>query len=237
MFWLSDNWLIEPIIDREYKRYMALAYLRDISQALSGQKFFPYVAHVWSQTRALAQLQHDLQVLRKHRPRELEGLSGIPPQAVYSESVHDDPCMDELNHTLDEIVPLFLDVSRQAQNRLQEAGEHITLEPVGLEPLRKDRGYLFLLSGPTSRIYTYRISALLPGEHPNEVPGLRVKTDFLYEERLSLSCTPESLKMHLLRHHSQWPHPAVYSAYSSTRLPLVESLLPLVKNALVSRAA
>jgi hypothetical protein len=60
---LSKDWLFEDHIDLEYKSYVLLAYLQDISRAFEVQRLYPHLGDLVEHYNALINIKAEHQRL------------------------------------------------------------------------------------------------------------------------------------------------------------------------------
>ena len=71
MFTLSNNWITEGTIDFEYKKYMLLAYLRDIDACFKDEKLYPPFADLIQHHRNLLHLRNQLNLMEEKFPKAI----------------------------------------------------------------------------------------------------------------------------------------------------------------------
>jgi hypothetical protein len=228
---LNKNWITEHHIDFEYKKYVLLAYLQHVSGHFTEQRLYPYLADLIEHYRDLRLLKDNKDQLYQQFPERLNGARLEEFRLVYEKLVRDDHLMQELNSIIDFSLPQMEQALRDGKKIYDFVEEHCRIFPVGLVPLNKDAGYIFLRSGETSEtvVYEYHLS-LFEGPH-ERFRGIHVGYVTTYEK--GLMNTYESIKTDLLRFHRRLPNPAAYVIESDFKVPFDETFLPIAKRALV----
>ncbi|WP_266366708.1 hypothetical protein [Tellurirhabdus rosea] len=164
-------------------------------------------------------------------------VSGIDPEKLrlrYKATVEDDSYMQELDAITAFALPRFGQARDEGRRMAAEIEADIRLEPVGVLPLRKSEGYLFLhwSSHPETHIF-YFTATLFTGAYTGH---RQIRTSYLESARKSLGTTFESLKRDLIRRQPHLPNPATFLVEAKRAVPLEETFLPMARQ-LVARVA
>lgn len=224
---LNKEWLTEPHIDFEYKKYLVLAYLQDMQRYFMQNKIYPYLDQ-------LCQHFEQLEIIRKSKknkmdafPKELKAIDIKKQRLLYASSYQDDELLEEMNTILSFAHRKMGEHIREAEEIKSVLLENIHLEPVGVMPIRRNEGYIILYTGKEIRCYYYRIKLIQQGKEP--VPYKQVLTRFLLAKPKKRLMQLESIKNELIKMNPELPVPAVYFVESQHRVPFVETLIPLTK--------
>ena len=143
--------------------------------------------------------------------------------------------MTEIENIIDYSMPQMEHFLREGKKIYDFIEDHFRVYPVGVVPLSKDEGYLFLKEASCSdtRVYEYHISIF---ENPDErFRGIHVEYIATYER--SLLNTYESIKSDLIRYNQKLPNPAAFVIEATISVPFDETFLPMAKRTLVKRLA
>ena len=128
--------------------------------------------------------------------------------------------MEEIKGTIVEGAGIYEFVEKQLQ-----------IEPVGILPLYKNEGYVFLRHGAETsvRIYNYNVTLF---EHKNaRYKG--IKMEYLDSRTKSPANTYAQIKLDIIRAIRTLPNPAVYIIEYPLPLPFAETMLPVAKRMLI----
>ena len=78
-------------------------------------------------------------------PKRVARISGPPPRIDYKSELPDDPLLDEVDDIVEFALPRFNATLTEGRQRWDDLAATLTLEPVGLMPLRPDEGYLLFM--------------------------------------------------------------------------------------------
>jgi hypothetical protein len=232
---LSETWFMEGYIDFELQKYRLLAYLHDVKNCFNETKLYPQLADVVFHYNNLVAFRNNKQLLQDRFPKKLDMIDLQRLELVYERMLADNDVMQELER----ITQYALDEMKGTISEGAEIYEYVEkkllIEPVGIMPLYKDEGYVFLRYGEHTdvRIYSYSITLF---EHQNaKYKG--IKMEYVDSREKNLANTYEQIKLDIIRCIRTLPNPAVYKVEFPLSVPFKETLLPVAKRALVRHLA
>jgi hypothetical protein len=228
---LSETWFMEGYIDFELQKYRLLAYLHEVRQCFNETKLYPQLSDIVFHYNNLLGFQQNKRFLQDQFPKKLDMLNMQRLELVYEKMLADNELMDEL----EKITQYALD---EMKGTISEGAEiydfiekQLLIEPIGIVPLYKNEGYIFLRYGAHSevRIYNYNITLF---EHKNSrYKG--IKMEYIDSREKNLANTYEQIKLDIIRTYRTLPNPAVYKVEFPLLVPFNETLLPVAKRVLV----
>lgn len=229
---LTRDWFTEGLIDFEYKQYLLLAYLAEIKKLFSREMLYPALSELIYHYENLVRYQKLKQDLAEKFPQHITDFNlrnlTIQYQSDFQEG--------EIFKEIDDIVAYSIS---QIQSHVQvgkaiydTVEEKLSVGAVGLIPIYKYEGYLFVRNGKTSYtdIYQYSISVISYGEERTH----GIHTQYIQSCKLGLANTYEHIKLRLIRQHRELPNPATYVVELGKKFPLKETVIPIVKRKLLS---
>jgi len=201
---LRPGWFLRGLWDEEYQRYRLLAYLQRVHAAFFEQRLYPPLTDLIDSYEELLTIA----------------------QAQQATALPDDP-----NDTLMRIVQFALPKLEEGIHEGREIYElierQLQVEVIGLVPLYKAEGYLFLRRGTEKLIRAYRYE-IRPLQDKEGHIGIRL--DPVEEFVFSWIATPFTvLRERLLKAHKDLPTPLTLAVESPLQVPLQETLLPIIK--------
>lgn len=228
---LSTNWVVEKHIDFEYKKYLLLGYLQEVSDQFNESKLYPSLGDLIRHYRNAMAIRDSKKLFDNSLPEQLKAadLNGL--RLVYEKLVADDQIMAEVEQIVSYSIPRFEKYIREGQKIYEFIDSHLDIAPVGIVPLNTDEGYLFLKAtrDKETLVYEYHITIF---EGPDE-RYRGVHTHYLCSFDNSPAATFENIKSELIRYRRELPNPAIYAVASDMELPIDETLLPMAKRSLV----
>lgn len=236
---LQKDWLTQGLIDLEYKKFVVLAYLQHVQQHFSDKKFYPDLPELRDHYENGLRFRNRKGTLSASFPKDATGIDPESLTVRYQPRQEDDTLMTEIDSIINFALPRFGQTLTKGQEMADELASDLTLTPVGMLPLRRNEGYLFLHWTAHSQTHIYYFSLSRPAL---ALPGLTlsqtqtVRTRYIDSVRKGIGTTYETLKLELIRRRPHLPNPATYMVESKRRLPLEETLLPMAGR-LVERQA
>ena len=232
---LNTNWLTEGLIDLEYKRYLLLSYFQQVENCFRQNQLYPTMSDLVFHYNNLLQVRDHKQLLRENFPKEISKSELRRLTLIYEAMVEDDAVMRELEEIICFSLPEFERYLEEGKAIYQFVEQNLLISPVGLTPLDRSAGYVFLMPvrGQQADVYEYRITIF---EHAEETfRGIRMT--FLESVSKQITYTFEAMKVDLLRKYRTLANPATYLIESRVACPVQETLLPVAKRSLVKYLA
>ena len=201
---LRPGWFLHGLWDEEYQRYRLLAYLRHVQAAFFAQRLYPPLSDLiesYEELRSLAQAQQTTAAL--------------------------EDSTDTLYRIIQFAIPKLEESIQEGQQIYDLIARHLQVEVVGLIPLYKAEGYLFLRRGGEKVVRAYRYE-IRPIQDKEGLVGIRL--ELVEEFVFSILATPFTiLRERLLKAHKDLPTPLTLVVESPLEVPLQETLLPIIK--------
>jgi hypothetical protein len=201
---LRPGWFLHGLWDEEYQRYRLLAYLKHVQAAFFAQRLYPPLSDLiesYEELRNLAQAQQATAVL--------------------------EDSTDTLYRIIQFAIPKLEESIQEGQQIYDLIERHLQVEVVGLIPLYKAEGYLFLRRGGEKVVRAYRYE-IRPIQDKEGLVGIRLEP--VEEFVFSILATPFTiLRERLLKAHKDLPTPLTLVVESPLEVPLQETLLPIIK--------
>lgn len=231
---LSKNWLTEKHIDFEYKKYVVLAYIKEVSENFEANLLFPSLSELVEHYRQLVSIKENKQHLKDAFPQRMQQVDMERFLINYKKIVEDDALMAELESIIDYSIPQFKHSLSEGKKIYDFIEEHLSISPVGVMPLYPEQGYLFIKNATADTIvYEYQITIF---QQPDE-KYRGIHTTYVKSYTKSFVNTYEYIKTDLVRENKNLPNPAAFAVESDLKLPLEQTLLPIAKRALVKKVS
>lgn len=228
---LNKNWITEKLIDFEYKKYILLAYLKEVGSQFEENKLYPSLSELIEHYKMLISIKENKQNLLESFPQRMQKIDVEKIRITYEKIIHDDSLMSEIENIINYSLPQFEHYLSEGRIIYDTIEEKLHLYPIGVIPLYPEQGYLFLKDGANADtiVYQYQITIF---EQPYE-KFRGIHTEYIKTYRKSITNTFESIKTDLIRENRKMPNPATYAVETEIVFPLEESLLPIAKRVLV----
>ena len=228
---LSETWFMEGYIDFELQKYRLLAYLKEVKNCFNETKLYPQLAEIVFHYNNLAAFRDNKKILQDHFPKKLDRVNMQKLELVYERMLADDQAMQELEHIIQYALTEMKGTISEGAEIYDFVEKQLQIEPVGIVPLYKNEGYVFLRYGAYSevRIYNYTITLF---EH-KDARYKGIKMEYIDSRVKTLANTYEQIKLDMIRSYRALPNPAVYKVEFPLSVPFNETLLPIAKRVLV----
>ncbi len=232
---LPINWLTAGILDFEYKKYLLLAYLQAAKKEFGQHRLYPVFSDLIMHYRNLLQVKEHKKLAYEAFPQRISRADFEKLELVYEKIIEDDETMQQIEEIIEYAAPLFGEVVESGKELYDFVESNLEISPVGITPIYRDEGYLFLeaFPGKETQVYLYRITVF-----ENTYERYRgINTQHLKTVRRGLAVTHENLKVQLLRERQELPNPATFAVISKIPIPLEQALLPIAKRSIVKYVA
>ncbi|MFP4088836.1 MAG: hypothetical protein ACLFT3_00895 [Cyclobacteriaceae bacterium] len=231
MIKLEEDWLTQGLIDFEYKKYMLLAYVQQVRSQFNEKRLYPFLSDLVFHYNNLIRIKEKKQLLFENFPRQITKADFEKLKLSYENIVKDDELMSIIAEVIGFALPRMKKELDTGAELYEEIARHISIEPIGIAPLFKQEGYLFICENDSkqTRIYKYKITIF--NHHEESFRG--ISTEFVEEQERNLVNTLEKMKITLIQKYQAMPNPATFAAFSRLKCPMEETLLPITKRLLV----
>jgi hypothetical protein len=228
---LSETWFVEGYIDFELQKYRLLAYLKDVKQRFNETKLYPQLSDIVAHYNSLLAFQQNKRFLQDQFPKQLDKVNLEKLEMVYERLLADDEVMEELGHITSFALEEMKGTITEGAEIYEFVEKQLQIEPVGIIPLYKNEGYVFLRYGTYSEVRVYNYTITIFEHHEARYRG--IKMEYMDTRTKTLANTYEQIKRDIIRDYRMLPNPAVYKVEFPLAVPFNETLLPITKRVLV----
>jgi hypothetical protein len=228
---LSETWFMDGYIDFELQKYKLLAYLKEVKQCFNETKLYPQLSEIVYHYNNLVAFRNNKRFIQDNFPRRLDKLDMQKLELVYEQMLADDEVMQELEQITEYALEAMKGTITEGTEIYDFVEKKLEIEPVGIIPLYKNEGYVFVRYADHTevRIYNYNVTIF---EH-KDAKYKGIKLQYMDSRIKNLANTYEQIKLDIIRSYRTLPNPAVYKVEFPLSVPFDETLLPITKRALV----
>ena len=228
---LSETWFVEGYIDFELQKYKLLAYLKDVKCCFNEARLYPQLSEIVFHYNNLVSFRDSKKILQDHFPKKLDTLNMQKLELVYEHMLADNEVMQELEGIISYALEQMKGTISEGASIYDAVEQQLQIEPVGIMPLYKNEGYVFIRYGSYAevRIFNYTITLF---EH-SDARYKSIKMDYIDSRTKNLANTYEQIKLDIIRTYRALPNPAVYKVEYPLSVPFNETLLPITKRVLM----
>lgn len=228
---MKHDWLTEGLIDYEYKKYILLAYLKDVQSRFNKSELYPFMSDLVFHYRNLLKLKEHKQLLFESFPKSLSKDDFRKLKLTYNKLVKDDEIMTVIEDIIAFAIPRLEKTLEEGKELYEFVEENMEMNPIGLSPIYLKEGYLFINTDASISVAVYRYK-LTFFEHVSE-QYRGIATQYISDELCGISRSYENLKVELTRSFTDLPNPATYLVSSKLNFPIQQTILPVAKRMLV----
>jgi hypothetical protein len=228
---LENNWLTDGLIDFEYKKYILLAYLKNIRQNFRVNKLYPFLSDLINHYQHLKRLQKDKIELSNQFPVAINLKEFMAQKLKLERLIKDDEISQELEDIMVFSMDKMLDTMKTGKEIYDIVEGNMEIIPIGLSSIYQNEGYMFIDHNDKSsiHIYRYRISVFKSPEDKYRA----IHATLIDRMNKSIVTTYEQMRLKLIKRNKDLPNPATYLINSKYTYPLMETVLPVAKRLLV----
>ncbi|HKK40017.1 MAG TPA: hypothetical protein VJ949_11410 [Cryomorphaceae bacterium] len=223
---LSNDWLIEPVFDYEYKTYQILAYTSQAEKRFEKSMLFPYLSDIQSHLRNLTLYKQSVLNLENELRTDLIGIN-INQLKLIRQRIEDDGIMNTLNDVLEFALEKLSSTYQLGISEKEHLMGQINIRPIGLLSPENTGGLILLNNSKKTRIYKYSYRFI---RRPFESDSYKdVITMFLDERTTGRFPNFRELKMQYRERNEI----NTYLIETESEIPVFETLLPVAKEFLL----
>lgn len=228
---LQHDWLTEGLIDYEYKKFVLLAYLKDIKKRFYLTQLYPFLGDLVFHYRNLQRIKSNKELIYESFPKSISKADFQKLEFTYKRIINDDDMMQEIESIIAFAIPQLEIMINEGKELYEFVEENLEIEPVGLTPIYANEGYI-LVNQDAERdvsIFRYQLSIFERADEKYR----SLSTTYLNDDFKDISRSFEQIKLDLAKRYKELPNPATYLVVSKLKFPLPETLLPVAKRLLV----
>ena len=223
---LHKDWLTEGLIDFEYKKYILLAYFKEVDIAFNRTHLYPFLSDIIDHYNRLKSFNEGQQNMEVSFPKKIKKIDWENFLIEYENMLEDDNCIRELQCIVDYAMPKFENMLNSGKEIFDFIEDKMEIYPVGLLSNYTEEGFMMIRSGmQDTHVYEYRVSLF---ENLN-TRYRTLKTKLVSTYQTSWSRSYERIKKELLVNYKSLSNPATYVIESALPFPIKESFLPVAK--------
>ena len=232
---LEQNWITEGLIDFEYKKYLLLAYLKEVNEHFDKNKLYPFLSEIITHYQNLLSLKEGKNELSDKFSSKVTSVDMKDFKLKYEKLIEDNEVMKEIESIINFSIPKFDKYLKEGKEIYDFIEKYINIYPVGITPINSDEGYLIVRNGDNkdTKVYGYKITIF----HKSDEKYRGIYTNYMVSYTQGIVNTLESIKQELIKTNNYLPNPATYAIESEITFPFNESLFPIAKRCFVKYIA
>ncbi|NQY66351.1 MAG: hypothetical protein HRT72_01295, partial [Flavobacteriales bacterium] len=182
---LNSLWLTEKHIDFEYKQYVLLSYLQNVEKKFTANKLYPVLDDLLALYKELKDIKSIKANIQNQFPKRLLHVDSHNLILQYKRLFEDGNILKEMDRIINFSLPKFAEYISYGEEIRALLESKIDLSPIGILPLYKDEGYLFLQDDAIKKTKVYEYSITIFENSSVKYKGIR--TNYVAWYPLSIS--------------------------------------------------
>ena len=228
---LSPNWITEGWIDFEYKKYLLLDYLQEVSKQFDEKKLYPTLSDIISHYQNLQQLKENKEIVAQAFPKVISKIDFENFKLKYEKLIVENKCIEELETILDFALPQLQTTLKDGRELYAAVENDLQIFPVGIVPVNTEFGYLFLARTGSRQTKVYEYHTTLFENSNEQYRG--IKAEYICTYSRNIINTYENMKSTIIKAEKKMFTPGTFVIESHKKFPLLETFLPVAKRTLV----
>lgn len=228
---LKHDWLTEGMIDYEYKKYILLAYLKDIRERFDSSELYPFLSDLIFHYKNLKRVKDHKEVLYSSFPKSITRADFRKLQFTYERMIADDEVMDQIESIISFALPKIEEAIGLGRELYDLVEENMEMEPVGLTPIYANEGYVLVNEDSKRDVSVFRYQVTVFEQSDEKYRG--INTTFVNNDFRDLGRSYEQIKIDLAKRFWDLPNPATFLVTYKLKFPLPQTILPVAKRLLV----
>lgn len=234
---LSENWLVEPVFDYEYKTYELMAYTKGIEAEFEKSKFYPYLDELKKHLYSLEEFTKIKDGISQAMRTDLVEVD-LKRLAMMRASLPDNGgIIAELDGIVNFAKVRLEQLRKVGVQKFDDVAALVEIAPLGMLGSSRNAGFLFFRRNGEINVYSYHFR-LVRRPFDNEAYK-DVCTRFHSKIAASRFASLQNIKWDFIKALPPMERIStnVYTVEAQISLPQWETLLPLVKLHLIKTAA
>ena len=222
--------------DAESIQYRILSAVKAYREDFYRNRLYPGLAELIDVRESLLSVQKDLDGLAKRLPQQLTGIDIEKKKLVFEPRGLETADVRRVADVIAWGLPMIQDAIEEGRSTYEFVEEHVSIEEVGIIPMYRAEGYIFIPDHRSKVLHVirYEVSLFVSGKEKYRALKTHVLRSF---EEGRLVPTPETLKMQLIADHADLPNPATFQCVTELDFPFTETIFPVAKRKLMARVA
>ncbi len=227
---LPKDWITKGHLDFEYKKYILLAYLKNVHKHFNQQRLYPFLSDLMKNYHSLIGLKKQKEAVYENFPERIKKVDLEQLIIEYEKIIDEEEYMEEIASIIEFALPKIKKHLKEGHDLKAFVEENLHIAPVGLVSLYKEEGYILLRHGGAQKaiVFEYQVALYEKAKEKYRT----IKMQYVSEYTKSINYTYEAIKKDLIRTYRRFANPATYVVETDLTFPLEATLLPVAKKKL-----
>lgn len=218
--------------DVEKRQYLILAALKKISTEFQYYKIYPHLSELVELRNTLKDVLDRLTDLRSKFPKRIGKIDWVNQIIEHEVVFVDGTDLTAVENLINWALPQIEKVIHEGAAVHEFVERELSVEHVGVVPNYRDEGYFFVPDNRQNKLNLFRFEISIFQSSDDQYRSL--KTTFLkglWQGSVSLS--PNSIKLDLIREEKELPNPATFTCDTQLDFSFNQTIFPVAKRKLM----
>ena len=218
--------------DIEAAQYRILAALKALRKDFRQNTLYPALGDLIELTSMLETIHENRERYRTSLPQTLKGVDLEKKELMFDAVPADEESIAGMFELLAWAVPFVTELTNEGVAMFEFVHQNLTLDPVGIMPLYRDEGYVFVPNHSANIVHVLKYELSLYSADTEQYRAMRT-VEIETHVPSSIFETPEDLKLALVEQHKDMPNPATFLMDTELDFPFDTTILPVAKRKLM----
>lgn len=229
---LTLDMFTQGVTDLEAAQYRVMAALTEVKRGFRQNTLYPGLGELIELSSVLETITRNRDRYRSSLPRTLTGVDLEKKELLFDAVPADEESVARAFELLLWAMPFVKDLTDEGVAMYDFVHQNLSIDPVGIMPLYRDEGYVFLPDHRSNVVHVLRYELSLYTAEEEHYRAMRTVEIEAHVPSSPLE-TPEDLKLWLMEAHKEMPNPATFLMDTDLDFPFDQTILPVAKRKLM----
>jgi hypothetical protein len=229
---LTLDMFTQGVTDLEATQYRVMAALAALRRDFRQNTLYPGLGDLIELASVLETISRNRDRYRSSLPQTLTGVDLEKKELMFNAVPADAESVERTFELLQWAMPFVKELTDEGVAMYEFVHQNLTIDPVGIMPLYRDEGYVFVPDHRTNVVHVLRYELSLYTADAEQYRAMRTVEIEAHVPTSPLE-TPEDLKLSLMESRTDMPNPATFLMDTDLDFPFDQTILPVAKRKLM----
>ncbi|TNE71533.1 hypothetical protein EP331_09185 [bacterium] len=218
--------------DIESRQFHILAALQTAKREFQLNKLYPTLSELLETRRLLNTIIREMGKMKGLLPQSIKTINLDKMEIEFQFSDIPNEHIEQVRNLIEWTLPQLEQVIREGTTIYDFVEEKLSVKSVGIVPTYQNEGYVFIPDIIAQEMALYRFEVSIFKHFDDNYRSLKTRLIKRFQEK-GVKKDFQSLKLELIKEHTDLPNPATYAIQTELDFPFDETIKPIVKRMLV----
>jgi len=219
--------------DVEAAQYRVLAAVKELERSFRHNRLYPGLASLLEVGAMLEAIRQNASLLNERTSQTLTGVD--LDRQVLMFDVTQPPGEGDVERMMSLVswaIPLLKPLADEGMAVYDFVAQNISIDTVGILPMYRDEGYLFVPDAANEIVHVLRFELALFTNRDEQYRAMKT-VELPSRPKSTVLQAPEDVKLELVATYSDLPNPATFLCDTDLEFPFEDTVLPVAKRKLM----